>query len=54
MLSKAWTVIVAIAAVFIGILWLALSIERMGLPTVAAFIALALLVRRARASDVTS
>jgi hypothetical protein len=46
MLSTLWTVLVAIAAVFIGVLWFALSIERMGLASVVAFIAVALLVRQ--------
>jgi hypothetical protein len=48
MLSKVWTVMVAISFVFLAVLWLALSIERMGLPTVAGFIVLALFIRRQR------
>ena len=53
MLSKAWTAIVAISAIFLGVLWFALSVERMGLPTVLGFIALALLIRRRQSGEHT-
>ena len=50
-LSTAWTVLVGISAIFVGILWLALSVERMGAPTVLCFIVLAVLIRQRRSGE---
>lgn len=41
-LDRLWLTAIALSAIFIGVLWFLLSVERMGLRTVVAFIALAL------------
>ena len=43
-----WTALVGLAALFLGILWLAVSIERMGAPFVITALLCALAIRFSR------